>query len=250
MPARIVGRDPLSDLAVLKVNGVAGLRAAALGSSGSLVVGDPVVAIGSPLGLAGTVTAGIVSATDRPVRAGRQDADTQAVINAIQTDAAINPGNSGGPLVDMQGRVIGVNSAIATLGGLGLGGQGGNIGLGFAIPIDQARSIAEELIRTGKATHPVIGVQAQTETDSQQPVAGRAGALVRAVVAGGPAERAGIQPGDLIVAINGARVSSVDDLIVEIRKARVGESVEVTYVRGGAHRRAKVTLVSDDTVGR
>ncbi|HLZ37666.1 MAG TPA: trypsin-like peptidase domain-containing protein [Mycobacteriales bacterium] len=246
VPARIVGRDRQSDLAVLKVNGVSGLRAVALGRSSALVVGDPVVAIGSPLGLAGTVTAGIISAVDRPVRAGGQGTDTQAVINAIQTDAAINPGNSGGPLVDMQGRVIGVNSAIATLGGLDLGGSAGNIGLGFAIPIDQARSIAEELIRTGRATHPLIGVRAQSLTEAEaEAFGGRRGALVRVVTRGGPAERAGIRPGDLIVAVNGERVSSADDLIVEIRKARVGDSVEITYLRGGAERRVKVTLVSD-----
>ena len=165
---------------MIKVNGVTGLKAAPLGRSSGVVVGDPVVAIGSPLGLTGTVTSGIVSALDRPVRAGGEGTDTNAVIDAIQTDAAINPGNSGGPLVDGGGKVIGINSAIATLGSAG-GGQTGSIGVGFSIPIDQARSIAEELIRTGKATHPVIGVRAQTVTPSMaaQIPSGEPGAIIR-----------------------------------------------------------------------
>ncbi len=144
VPAVIVGRDKVSDLAVIQVHNVHGLHAAELGSSASVAVGDPVVAVGSPLGLAGTVTSGIVSALDRPVEASDSEGNTDDVIDAIQTDAAINPGNSGGPLVNLQGQVIGVNSAIATLaGGLPFSsGQGGNIGLGFAIPIDQAKRSA------------------------------------------------------------------------------------------------------------
>ncbi len=149
--AKIVGRDPMTDLAVIKVDPTS-LTVATLGDSSKLAVGDPVVAIGSPLGLLGTVTSGIVSALDRPVHVSGDSSDTNAVIDAIQTDAAINPGNSGGPLVDAQGAVIGINSAIATLPSTS-GGQTGSIGLGFAIPINIARTIAQQLISTGKAVH-------------------------------------------------------------------------------------------------
>jgi len=238
--ATIVGRDPTSDLAVLRASRT-GLTAASLGRSSTVTVGDPVVAIGSPLGLAGTVTSGIVSAKDRPVRAGGSDTDTNAVIDAIQTDAAINPGNSGGALVDAGANVIGINSAIATVGGSS--GQSGNIGLGFAIPIDQARSIAEEIIRTGKATHPYIGVQATTSTSEDK------GAQIRELVPDAPAERAGLRPGDLITEVNGTPIASVDDLIVAIRKNRIGDTVEIRYERDGQERTATLQLQSDENAG-
>ncbi|MCA1711319.1 MAG: trypsin-like peptidase domain-containing protein [Actinobacteria bacterium] len=180
VPATIVGRDPDTDLAVIKVSTSTQLVPAALGQSRSLVVGDPVIAIGSPLGLAGTVTTGIISALNRTPQVPSESGGKQFLFNAIQTDAAINPGNSGGPLVDAKGQVIGINSAIATLGGTD---GSGSIGIGFAIPIDEARSVAEELIRTGKATHPAIGVQALTSSVQQ---GGRAGALVRLVVPNAP----------------------------------------------------------------
>ncbi len=250
-PASIVGRDPKSDLAVIKVQGVSGLSAARLGSSANLVVGDPVVAIGSPLGLNQTVTSGIISAKDRPVTTDR---DAQSVIDAIQTDAAINPGNSGGPLVNARGEVVGINSAIATLGGGG--GQSGSIGLGFAIPIDQARSIAEEIIRTGRATHPILGVSATTLDESRAASlpGAKPGALVSssngpAVVPGGPADRAGIRAGDIIVAIDGHRVTGVDELVVETRKHRIGDTVTVTYLRDGKELTARLTLASDANAG-
>ncbi len=255
--ASIVGSDPKSDLAVLRVRGVSGLTAARLGSSSNLVVGDPVVAIGSPLGLNQTVTSGIVSAKDRPVSAGRTSAtDPGSVIDAIQTDAAINPGNSGGPLVNGRGEVVGINSAIATLPNGG-GGQSGSIGLGFAIPIDQARSIAEEIIRTGKATHPILGVSAATldETQAKSIAGAEAGALVSAyngrpaVVPGGPAEAAGIRAGDIIIAIAGARVTGVDELVVETRKHRIGDRVSVTYIRDGKKSTVELTLASDADAG-
>ena len=252
IPAHIVGRDPQSDLAVIKVDGVNDLKPATFGSSASLVVGDPVIAVGSPLGLAGTVTSGIVSAKDRPVRAGGQGTDTNAVIDAIQTDAAINPGNSGGPLVSADdGSVVGINSAIATLGADSIFGgstQSGSIGLGFAIPIDYARSIAQDLIRTGKASHPVIGVQANTLTDAQsaQVAGSQPGAYVDVVVQGGPAAKAGLRPGDIVTAIDGQRVTSVDELIVETRKHKVGDTVQLTYLRGGREHQVSLTLASDD----
>jgi len=240
VPATIDGRDPDTDLAVIKVQTDKPLQPAALGQSRGLVVGDPVIAVGSPLGLAGTVTTGIISALNRTVNVPGEAGGSMPLFNAIQTDAAINPGNSGGPLVDAKGQVIGINSAIASLGGGPGGGSGsGNIGVGFAIPIDEARSVAEELIRTGRATHPAIGVQAMTASVSAN---GRAGALVREVVAGGAARQAGLKPGDIITAVNDTKVSSVDELIVAIREHAVGDTVTLTFFRSGAEQQAKATL--------
>src|SRR4051794_25275579 len=195
----IVGRDTVSDLAVVRVHDVKDLHAAALGRSEAVAVGDVVVAVGSPLGLAGTVTSGIVSALDRPVEAGDATSNTDNIIDAIQTDAAINPGNSGGPLVNSAGEVIGVNSAIATLsGGLPFdSGQGGNIGLGFAIPIDQAKRIAGQLIRRGYSTHAVIGVRLDASFGGEGAKVGdpQGGS---GIVSGGPAEKAGLHDGDVL----------------------------------------------------
>jgi putative serine protease PepD len=238
VPARIVGRDPDTDLAVIKVQTSKTLVPAALGQSRSLVVGDPVVAIGSPLGLAGTVTTGIISALNRTVNVPGENGQRTPLFNAIQTDAAINPGNSGGALVDAKGQVIGINSAIATLGSGGLGAdQGGSIGVGFAIPIDEARSVAEELIRTGTATHPAIGVKALTAT-----VDGRTGPLVQSVLSGAPAEQAGIRPGDMITAVDGTTVKSVDELIIAIREHKIGQTVTLTFYRNGQKQTVRVTL--------
>ncbi len=240
LPADIVGLDAVTDLAVLRVRTDRDLPAASLGQSRALVVGDPVVAIGSPLGLSGTVTTGIVSALNRTVDVPSQDGARNPLFNAIQTDAAINPGNSGGALVNAKGEVIGINSAIATLGGGGLFGSeqsGGSIGVGFAIPIDEARSVAEEIIRTGRATHPSIGVSATTVTGQ-----GREGALVRELSSGGGAGRAGLEPGDLIVEVDGDTITSVDELILAVRANKVGDTVSITYVRDGRTRTADVQL--------
>jgi putative serine protease PepD len=241
VPARIVGRDPVTDLAVLRIDTDRELEAATLGQSRSLVVGDPVIAIGSPLGLSGTVTTGIVSALNRtvdvPAEAG---GGRNPLFNAIQTDAAINPGNSGGALVNARGEVIGINSAIATLGGGGpFGGEagGGSIGVGFAIPIDEAASVAEEIIRTGKATHPAIGVSALTVSGQD-----REGAQVRDLSPGGAAAAAGLQQGDLITKVEDVDVRSVDELILAVRQNAVGDTVTVTYVRDGQTRTAELTL--------
>ena len=238
--AEIVGRDPVTDLAVLQVQAAGPLPAAVLGQSGALVVGDPVVAIGSPLGLSGTVTTGIVSALNRTVDVPSEGGARNPLFNAIQTDAAINPGNSGGALVNARGEVIGINSAIATLGGGGLFGgdqTGGSIGVGFAIPIDEAKSVAEEIIRTGRATHPSIGVSATTVTGDD-----RQGALVRDLTAGGGAARAGLEPGDLIVEVDGEEITSVDELILAVRSNSIGDRVTITYERNGEERTAEVEL--------
>ncbi len=237
--ARIVGRDPSYDLAVIKVERD-DLPALEFGDSDSVVVGDSVVAVGAPLGLQGTVTTGIVSALNRPVTAG--DQNETSYINAIQTDAAINPGNSGGPLVDAQGRVIGVNSAIARAPGT-VGGTSGSIGLGFAIPSEQAQRTAEQLITTGRAEHPIIGVildrayegegvkVIETTPDGTEPV-----------TPDGPADRAGIRPGDVIVAFEGRPVTDPDELVVAIRAQTPGDTVTLTVRRGGVDREVDVTL--------
>ena len=249
--ARIVGRDPASDLAVVKV-ARSGLRAATLGSSATLKVGDPVLAIGSPLGLSGTVTSGIVSALDRPVSTGGSSggggagAGTPAVLDAIQTDAAINPGNSGGPLVDLAGQVIGVNSAIASLGSSASGsGQSGNIGVGFAIPVDQAKVIAGQLIATGHASHAVLGVSVTNVTAAD----GSAQAQLRQVTAGGPAAKAGLAAGDVVTAAGATAITSTESLIATVRTRQPGDKIALTYRRGGAVHTVTVTLVDASSIG-
>lgn len=232
--ARIVGRDPASDLAVLKVE-KPGLVTAALGKSENVVVGDPVVAIGSPLGLAGTVTSGIVSALERPVRLAGEGSDTNAVISAVQTDASINPGNSGGALVDATGALIGINTAIASLGGTGTGG--GSIGLGFAIPIDTVRDIAEQLISTGSAVHASLGVNARSVTDGT-----RDGALVLNVEPNSAAANAGIRERDVIIAVGDDPVGSSEELVVAVDRYAPGDEVTVEIVRDGASQELRATL--------
>jgi putative serine protease PepD len=191
--ATIIGRDASYDLAVIKISAT-NLPALEFGDSDKVAVGDSVIAIGSPLGLSGTVTLGIISAKDRPVTAGDSGSGS-SFINALQTDAAINPGNSGGPLVDLSGAVIGINSAIATTGSA-YGGQSGSIGLGFAIPINQARKTADQLIKSGSSTYPIMGVSLDTRfTGNGAKIANEPGA----VSAGGPAEGAGIKAGDVII---------------------------------------------------
>jgi putative serine protease PepD len=243
-PATLVGTDPDTDLAVVRIKAT-GLPVASLGRSNNLQVGDPVVAIGSPLGLKGTVTSGIISALNRSIDVPPEtpDGDRVVLVNAIQTDAAINPGNSGGALVDRAGRVIGINSAIASLAAVG--GTGGSIGVGFAIPIDEARAIAQEIIRTGKATHPYLGISGNDltpQTAERFGLSEQQGALIADVVAGGPADKAGLKQRDIVVALAGTRVTSMGDLIGAIRAHRVGERVEVTYVRDGQRHTTTATL--------
>ena len=229
--ATIVGTDKSYDLAVLRIDR-GNLPVAALGDSNDVVVGDATIAIGSPLGLTGTVTSGIVSALNRPVTAG--DATDVSFISAIQTDAAINPGNSGGPLVNSRGQVIGINSAIATTGS-SVSGQSGSIGLGFAIPINQARRVATELIETGKSSYPVIGVQLDMTYEGQ-------GALVLSVVEGGPASKTELAAEDVITEIDGVKVSDGTELVVRIRAKNPGDVVKLTLSDGSI---IEVTLGSD-----
>jgi len=234
-PASVVGRAPTFDLAVLRVDGVDGLTPATLGRSEDLVVGQQVVAFGSPLGLSGTVTTGIVSALDRPVRAGGEGSSQDTVLNAVQTDAAINPGNSGGPLVDMRGAVIGINSAIASTGGIG------SIGLGFAIPIDQARRVADELVTSGVATQALLGVT--TPANRAAPETG--GAVVNEVTPGSPADTAGIRSGDVITEVDDQLIESGDGLVATIRSYPPGTPVKITLTGAdGTSRTVSVTLGS------
>ncbi|MBV9142181.1 MAG: trypsin-like peptidase domain-containing protein [Pseudonocardiales bacterium] len=235
-PVEIVGRAPSFDLAVVRAQGVTGLTPAQLGSSSNVRVGQEVVAVGSPLGLSGTVTSGIISALDRPVRAGGEGSGQDTVLDAIQTDAAINPGNSGGPLTDMQGRVIGINSAIASLG---FGNQVGSIGLGFAIPIDQAKRIGSELLHNGRATQAILGVI----IPAGRPEDGAA--VVQQVTPGGPATAAGIQAGEMITKVNNRVINSGDALVATIRSYSPGSTITMTVKNvTGATRQVQVTLGS------
>jgi len=234
--ASVIGRDAPYDLAVLKIR-ASGLKALQFGDSDAIAVGDTVIAIGSPLGLSGTVTTGIISAKDRAVTAG--DANTESsYINALQTDAAINPGNSGGPLVDATGSVIGVNSAIASLG---MGSRVGSIGLGFAIPINQARKTAEQLIKNGVATYPVIGVTLDMNFIGS-------GAKIttndNSILPGSPAQITGLRGGDVITSFDGKTINGAEELIVAVRAKNVGDRVTLTYKRDGVSKTTTLTLTA------
>ena len=232
----IVGRSPTYDLAVVKVD-VDDLPTATFGDSDLVKVGDPVVAVGSPLGLSGTVTTGIISAIDRPV--STSDGNQASYISAMQTDAAINPGNSGGPLVDRRGHVIAIATAIATLGAQG---QSGSIGLGFAIPMNRAKTVLQQLIRDGEAQYPVVGVLldltytgpgARIQSDS---------APGQAITPGGPADRAGLEPGDRVVAVDREVVSTPEEFVVAVRAHFPGDEVVLTVIRDGERLTLPITL--------
>ena len=240
-PFTVVGADPTSDIAVIRVQGVSGLTPISLGSSSDLRVGQPVVAIGSPLGLSGTVTTGIVSALNRPVSTTGESGNQNTVLDAIQTDAAINPGNSGGALVNMNGQLVGVNSAIATLGADSPDAQSGSIGLGFAIPVDQAKRIADELIASGKASHASLGVQVMNDK-------GTPGAKVVDVVAGGAAASAGVPKNVVVTKVDDRPINSADALVAAVRSRAPGDKISLTFQdpAGGGSRTLPVTLGKAD----
>ncbi|SHW48855.1 peptidase S1 and S6, chymotrypsin/Hap [Mycobacteroides abscessus subsp. abscessus] len=233
---QIVGTDPSSDIAVVRAKGVSGLTPIQLGSSANLVVGQQVVAIGSPLGLQGTVTEGIISSLNRPVAAGGDAKNQNTVLDAIQTDAAINPGNSGGALVNMSGELVGINSAIATLGGDSGQSQSGSIGLGFAIPVDQAKRIADELIKNGIASHASLGVQVGNDKAVD-------GAKIVDVTNGGAAQSAGLPSGVVVTKVDDRVISSADALVAAVRSKAPGDKVTLTYLdNAGKPKTVQVTL--------
>jgi len=259
--ATIVGTDPSTDLAVIKVtNAPDDLAPIALGDADALKVGDPVMAVGNPLGLAGTVTTGIVSALNRPVSTQSQEQQTDpfgrqqsqaarepVVTNAVQTSAAINPGNSGGALVNASGQLVGINSSIASLGSsAGTGSQSGNIGIGFAIPVNEAKSIADQLIATGSAKHAYLGVSSK-DAAVEDGSAKRAAATVTQVVDGTPAADAGLKSGDSIVAVDGEAIDGSLSLVAQIRERSVGDTAKLTIIRDGKRQDVTVTLTSKPT---
>lgn len=232
--AILVGRDSTYDLAVLRINR-GNLPTVTIGNSNQLAIGEPVVAFGSPLGLSGTVTTGIVSALNRPVTAGNTGAES--FIDAIQTDAAINPGNSGGPLVDENGALVGINSAIASLGGNG----SGSIGLGFSIPINQAKRVVDEIISTGKSSRPFLGVNFDTTFSG-------IGARILRVVSGGAADKSGIPAGAIVRQIDGKKINDLITAIVRIRSYAPGDTVKITAdLPSGSSKTFTVTLGKADS---
>lgn len=236
VPATITGRDSKADLAVIKVDGQPPLPVIPFGRSADVRVGQPVVALGAPLGLSGTVTSGIVSALDRTIQVPGDNGQTALLVSALQTDAAINPGNSGGALVNCDAQLIGVPSAGASIPSSGPGGGGseGDIGLGFAIPVDLARSISDEIIETGTVTHAYFGVSAVTVPTG--------GVYLRSVVPNGPAAKADLQAGDIITAIDGEPVTGTTDLAAVTLTSNPGDIVTVDYTRGGKRAITKLTL--------
>jgi putative serine protease PepD len=241
VPATITGRDPQTDLAVLKVQTSRQLKVISLGSSSSVKVGQPVVAIGAPLGLSGTVTSGIVSALDRTVQVPGENNRSALLVSAVQTDASINPGNSGGALVNCGGQLVGVPTAGATVPNSG----GGSIGLGFAIPVDLAKSIADEIIATGRVTHAFFGLQTIPIPAAAAEQAGLPeGLFVQAVTAGGPAAAAGLRPDDVITKINGEPATSNIQLQELTLTNNPGDTVSIGYSRNGQAATATVTLAA------
>ena len=237
--ATLVGRDPLTDLAVIRVD-KSSLQTIAIGNSSGLKIGQPVVALGAPLGLSSTVTSGIVSALGRTVHVPGEGSGSALLVDAVQTDASINPGNSGGALVNCSGALVGIPTA-----GASTGETGGSIGLGFAIPVNSALTIAEEIISKGSVTHSFIGIQAQPLAASATGQGGQAAGLwVVAVVPGSPAASAGLQEGDILRSIDGDPATSTDQLMALSLTKRPGEQVEVGYERNGHQATAKITLAS------
>ena len=244
-PAQVVGTDPLTDLAVIRAEGVSGLTPATVGSSEQLDVGEMVVAVGSPFGLEATVTSGIVSALARPVSVGGQGG-LATTYPAIQTDAAINPGNSGGPLLNMRGEVVGINSSIRSVSG-GLSGEAGSIGLGFAIPISNVLPIVDQLRNGETPTHARLGV---TVADATSEDGLLSGAGLRTVEPGSAADEAGLEAGDVVTRIDGEPVSGFQSLVATIRGFRPGDTVTLTVVRDGEGEPEEVEVTLDSDEGR
>ncbi|MBO0728373.1 MAG: trypsin-like peptidase domain-containing protein [Acidimicrobiaceae bacterium] len=244
-PATLTGRDPQTDLAVIKVESSKPLPVIPLGSSSSVVVGEPVVALGAPLGLYSTVTGGIVSALDRTIEVPSDPGTTALLVSAIQTDAAINPGNSGGALTNCSGQLIGVPAAGASVPNENGQSSAGNVGLGFAIPVALAKTVSDEIISTGSASHAFIGIQvAQIPPAAAQQAGTPEGLYVQGVVSGGPAADAGLHAGDLITKINGKPATDPNQLAAIALTERAGSKLSLTYERDGRSATATITLSS------
>ena len=250
--AKVLGTDPLTDTAVIQADGVSGLTPATFGKSTDLKVGQDVVAIGSPFGLESTVTSGIVSALDRPVDVGKDSANNATVYPAIQTDAAINPGNSGGPLVDMAGHVVGINASIQTASSgssspFGTSEEGGSIGLGFAIPIDEVMPVIQQMLDGETPTHARLGIQVTSASASNEAAAVGLtnGAKISEVGDGSTAQKAGLKAGDVITKVDDHLITDSDGLVATIRSYRPGDTVTLTYTRGGEEKTVQLTLDSD-----
>jgi putative serine protease PepD len=243
--ATITGRDPATDLAVIRVSGKPDLRSITIGNSSNLRIGQGVVALGAPLGLSNTVTSGVVSALGRTVHVPGEGSGSALLIDAVQTDAAINPGNSGGALVSCLGNMVGVPTAGATVPSSSGEASGGSIGLGFAIPSNLATMVADEIIATGRVTHAFIGIQAEPlSASAARARGGTQGLRVIAVVPAGPASIAGLQAGDIITSIDGTAAVSTDQLIAVTLTKRAGDRVEIGYERGGKEATATITLAA------
>ena len=242
--ATITGRDPLTDLAVIHVSGKSDLRTISVGNSSTLRIGQGAVALGAPLGLSSTVTSGIVSALGRTVHVPGEASQTALLVDAVQTDAAINPGNSGGALVNCSGDLIGVPTAGATVPSPSGEASGGSIGLGFAIPVNLATKVADEIIATGTVTHAFIGVQAEPLPASATGESGTHGLRVAVVVPGSPAASAGLRVGDIITSIDGQAATSTDQLVAVTLTKRAGDKVEIGYKRDGNAATATITLTA------
>jgi putative serine protease PepD len=243
--AEVVGRAQGYDVAVLKLkNAPSGVDPLPLGDSEKVAVGDSTIAIGAPFGLSNTVTTGIISAKNRPVASGDGSSGNNSYMSALQTDASINPGNSGGPLLDSRGAVIGINSAIQSAGNGGFGqSQAGSIGLGFAIPINQAKTVAEQLIKTGQPVYPVIGATIDmSDQGSGARITDEGSGGTPAVTPDGPAAKAGLKPGDVITTFNGKSIDSGPSLISEIWTKKPGDKVTMTYERGGETHKVELVL--------
>jgi serine protease Do len=236
VPANLVGRDPKTDLAVLKVDNVDNLTVARFGDSDKLEVGDEVIAAGAPLGLRSTVTHGIISALHRPVPLSGDGSDTDTVIDGVQTDASINHGNSGGPLIDMNGNVIGINTAGKSL-------SESASGLGFAIPVNEVKNVVDTLIRDGKISHPTLGVTARSVSNDIA-----SGAQVANVKAGSPAEKAGILENDVVVKVGDRTVADADEFVVAVRQLKIGQDAPIEVVRDGRHVILTVNPTGDNSV--
>jgi putative serine protease PepD len=245
MPATITGRDPQADLAVLKVNTSQSLSVIPFGTSSSVQVGEPVVVLGAPLGLSDTVTSGIVSALDRTITVPGDNGQTALLVSAVQTDAAINPGNSGGAMTNCAGQLIGVPSAGATVPNESGGSSSGSVGLGFAIPVDLAKAVSDEIIATGTVTHAYFGIEVVAIPAAAAEKAGTSqGLFVAGVVPNGPAAQAGLQQGDIITEINGKPATDPNQLQAISITERAGDSVSITYERDGQSHNTTLTLGS------